>query len=243
MENKVAIVTGASRGIGKQIALQLAREGYNLILSYQSNDEKAKQVQLDCEAYNVSVNIYKGDLSSEDNCKSLIDLAITSFGKIDLLVNNAGAIKDNLILKMTSEDFMSVISINLLSTFNCCKYASKIMVKQRYGCIINMSSVSGVFGNAGQANYSSAKAGIVGLTKTLAKELGKRNIRVNAIAPGFISTDMTNKFSDDMVKEIEKQIPLSKIGDVEDIAKTVSFLANSTYITGQVIVVDGGLSL
>ena len=243
MENKVAIVTGASRGIARQIALQVASEGYNLILSYQSNDEKAKQVQYECESLSVKVNLFKGDLSLDDNCKALIDLAVTSFGKIDLLVNNAGAIKDNLILKMTYEDFLSVISTNLISAFSCCKYASKIMVKQRYGSIINMSSVSGVFGNPGQANYSSAKAGIVGLTKTLAKELGKRNIRVNAIAPGFISTDMTSKFTDEMIKDIEKQIPLSKIGDVEDIAKTVSFLANSAYITGQVIVVDGGLSL
>lgn len=243
MNSKVAIVTGASRGIGKQIALQLSMDGYNLVISYQNNDEMAKNVQEECKKNGVDVEIFKGDLAKEESCKALIDLAVEKFGRVDLLVNNAGIVKDNLILKMTSDDFMDVIQTNLFSAFNCSKYAAKIMVKQRSGSIINMSSVSGVFGNPGQANYSSAKAGVIGLTKSLAKELGKRNITVNAIAPGFIDTDMTNSFSENTIKEIVNSVPLNRIGNVDDIAKTVSFLANSGYITGQVIVVDGGLSL
>lgn len=243
MENKVAIITGSSRGIGKQIALQMAKEGYDIVISYNNNEQSARDVQSLCENLGVKTIIVQGNLAKEEDCKKLIDETISNFKRIDLLVNNAGATKDNLILKMSSEDFMDIIKTNLISAFNCCKYASKIMVKQRSGKIINMSSISGVCGNPGQANYSSAKAGLIGLTKTLAKELSKRNITVNAIAPGFIKTDMLENFSKDMIDEICKKIPLNKLGDVQDIADTVSFLAKSDYITGQVIVVDGGLSV
>ena len=240
---KVAIVTGASRGIGKAIALQLAKNQYNLVLSYNQNTDEANHTKEECEELDAKVELFKGDLSMEENCKALIDVAINTFGKIDLLVNNAGSVKDNLILKMSTKDFVDVINTNLVSVFNCCKFVSQVMVKQRYGNIINISSVSGISGNAGQANYASAKAGVIGLTKTLAKELAKRNIVVNAIAPGFIDTDMTKKFPEKAIEQIKTEIPLNKIGQAEDIASTVEFLANSSYITGQVIIVDGGISL
>lgn len=243
MDNKIAIITGGSRGIGKAIALQLAKEGYNVVISYQNSEESAKAVQQECESFGVKALTVKGNLALEQDCENLISETVANFGRIDLLVNNAGATKDNLIIKMTSEDFMDIIQTNLVSAFNCSKFASKIMIKQRNGKIINMTSISGLYGNAGQSNYSSAKAGLVGLTKTLAKELAKRNISVNAIAPGFISTDMTSYLKDELRDEAVKKIPLGKIGKTEDIAKAVSFLANSDYITGQVIVVDGGLSL
>ena len=243
MDNKSAIITGASRGIGKAIAIQLAKDGYNVAISYQNSGESAKEVQKECEEFGVKAIIVKGDLSLEKDCENLINAAMSEFGRVDILVNNAGITKDNLILKMNLEDFMQVIQTNLVSAFNCSRFVSKIMVKQRSGKIINISSVSGLYGNAGQANYSSAKAGLIGLTKTLAKELSKRNISVNAIAPGFINTDMVGKFLKEFIDEASKKIPLGKIGNTQDIAKTVSFLADSDYITGQVIVVDGGLSL
>ena len=243
MDNKSAIITGASRGIGKAIAIQLAKDGYNVAISYQNSGESAKEVQKECEEFGVKAIIVKGDLSLEKDCENLINAAMSEFGRVDILVNNAGITKDNLILKMNIDDFMEVIQTNLVSAFNCSRFASKIMVRQRSGKIINISSVSGLYGNAGQANYSSAKAGLIGLTKTLAKELSKRNITVNAIAPGFINTDMVGKFPKEFIDEVSKKIPLGKIGNTQDIAKTVSFLANSDYITGQVIVVDGGLSL
>jgi len=243
MDNKSAIITGASRGIGKAIAIQLAKDGYNVAISYQNSGESAKEVQKECEEFGVKAIIVKGDLSLEKDCENLINAAMSEFGRVDILVNNAGITNDNLILKMNLEDFMQVIQTNLVSAFNCSRFVSKIMVKQRSGKIINISSVSGLYGNAGQANYSSAKAGLIGLTKTLAKELSKRNISVNAIAPGFINTDMVGKFLKEFIDEASKKIPLGKIGNTQDIAKTVSFLADSDYITGQVIVVDGGLSL
>ena len=243
MENKIAVITGASRGIGKEIALQMAREGYSIAISYNSSEESANQVKNSCEELGVKAITVKGNLAKEEDCQKLIDETIEAFGRIDLLVNNAGATKDNLILKMSSQDFMDIIQTNLISAFNCCKFVSKVMVKQRSGKIVNMSSISGLYGNPGQANYSSAKAGLIGLTKTLAKELARRNISVNAIAPGFVQTDMIGSFPKEMIEEITKKVPLNKIGKPEDIAKAVSFLANSDYITGQVIVVDGGLSL
>lgn len=239
---KVALVTGASRGIGAQIAKSLYQAGYTVVINYAGNEASALNV---LESINNNGYIYKANVSSYTECEAMVNEVMNKYGQIDLLVNNAGITKDNLVLRMTHEDFKDVLDINLTGTFNMCKLVSKVMMKQKYGRIINMSSVVGLHGNVGQANYSASKGGVVALTKSLAKEFASRNILVNAIAPGFIDTDMTKVLKDAVKEEILKQIPLNKMGETEDIANLVVFLAsdNAKYITGQVIEVDGGMSI
>ena len=239
---KVAIVTGATRGIGKQIAIDLSKNGYNVVINYNSNVDKAMEVKNICDTYNESL-ILKGDVSNNEDSLMLVNKTLEKFGQIDLVVNNAGITKDNLILRMPEEDFDSVINVNLKGTFNMCKNASKILIKQRFGNIINISSVVGEIGNPGQVNYSASKGGVISLTKSLAKELGQRGIRVNAIAPGYIDTDMTKVLSDELKENVKNQIPLKRLGNPSDISGVVLFLAsdNASYITGQVINVCGGM--
>ena len=238
-ENKVALVTGASRGIGKACAIELAKAGYDVAISYAGNDEAANNTIEELKSLNVNAKAYKFNVADKDACVKAVEEVLADFSKIDVLVNNAGITRDGLFMRMSAENWDAVINTNLSSAFYMTSPIIRTMIKQRSGCIINMSSIVGQYGNAGQANYSAAKAGLIGFTKSLAKELGSRNIRVNAIAPGFIQTDMTKDL--DTEKMVE-HIPLKRLGQPEDIAKTVKFLAeDATYITGQVIGVDGGL--
>lgn len=239
---KVAIVTGASKGIGAAIALQLAQEGYQLVINYNGNQQKAEAVKGLCEKYQTAI-VVQADVAKSEDAKRLCDTALETFGRIDVLVNNAGITKDNLLLRMSESDFDDVLSTNLKGTFLMCKNVSKIMMKQRSGSIINISSVVGISGNAGQANYAASKAGIIGLTKSLAKEFASRNIRVNAVAPGFIKSDMTDQLDQEIIANLSAQIPMKRLGDPQDIANTVAFLVSekSSYLTGQVICVDGGM--
>ena len=239
---KVAIVTGASKGIGAAIALQLAQEGYQLVINYNGNQQKAEAVKGRCEKYQTAI-VVQADVAKSEDAKRLCDTALETFGRIDVLVNNAGITKDNLLLRMSESDFDDVLSTNLKGTFLMCKNVSKIMMKQRSGSIVNISSVVGITGNAGQANYAASKAGIIGLTKSLAKEFASRNIRVNAVAPGFIQSDMTDQLDQEIIANLSAQIPMKRLGDPQDIANTVAFLVSekSSYLTGQVICVDGGM--
>ena len=241
--NKVALITGATRGIGKQIALTLSKEGYNIVLNYRKEIEELESLIKEIENSGVECLAVKGDVSIFDDCKNFVNEAIEKFEKIDVLVNNAGITKDMLLARMSKEDFTQVIDVNLVGTFNVTKNVISYMMKARSGRIINISSVVGVSGNAGQTNYSASKAGIIGFTKSLAKEVSSRNILVNAVAPGFIESDMTNILKDEVKEEIAKSIPLKRMGKPEDISKVVKFLASedSSYITGQVINVDGGM--
>lgn len=243
LKDKVAIVTGGTRGIGRAIALKLADKGANIVINYRNSDKEAEELKAILEEKGVKVLTVKCDISNFEDSKNLMDKCKEVFGKIDILVNNAGITKDTLIMRMKEEDFDSVIDINLKGTFNCAKHASAIMLKQRFGKIINMTSVVGIAGNAGQVNYAASKAGVIGLTKSLAKELGSRGITVNAVAPGFINTDMTASLSEKVKEEASKNIPLKRLGDPEDVANLVGFLASdaANYITGQVINVDGGM--
>lgn len=243
LKGKCAIVTGASRGIGKAIALKLASLGANIVINYRSNEKEALEVENEIKNMGVEALCIKGDISKAEEVESLISAAKEKFGAIDIMVNNAGITKDTLILRMKEEDFDTVIDVNLKGVFNCLKTITPVMVRQKYGKIINLSSVVGISGNAGQVNYSASKAGVIGMTKSLAKEVGSRGINVNAIAPGFIETDMTDVLGDKYKDEIKKNIPLKKLGKPEDVANVVAFLAseNSDYITGQVIHVDGGM--
>lgn len=241
--SKVAFITGATRGIGKQIALTLAENGYDICLNYRKENDELNNTQKEIESNNVKCLAVQGDVSIFDDCKRMIDEIIAEYGKIDVLVNNAGITKDTLIMRMSKEDFESVIDVNLTGTFNVTKNVVPFMMKARSGKIINISSVVGVAGNAGQTNYAASKAGIIGFTKSLAKEIGSRNIQVNAVAPGFIETQMTEVLSDSVKEEISKNIPLKRMGTTTDVANLVKFLASddSSYITGQVINVDGGM--
>jgi 3-oxoacyl-[acyl-carrier protein] reductase len=243
LKGKTAIVTGGSRGIGKAIALKLAEHGANVVLNYVRENNDIDTLKSEIEAKGVRVVCAKADISDFEQAETLIKTAHEEFGRIDILVNNAGITKDGLLLKMKEEDFDSVININLKGTFNCIKHVSSIMLKQRYGKIINISSVVGLVGNAGQINYSASKAGILGITKSAAKEFGSRNITVNAVAPGFIDTQMTETLSDKIKESTISNIALKKFGQPEDVANTVAFLASdaAAYITGQVINVDGGM--
>lgn len=243
LKDKVAIVTGGTRGIGRAIALKLADQGANIVINYRNSDKEAEELKSILEGKGVKVLTVKCDISNFEDSKNLMDKCKEVFGKIDILVNNAGITKDTLIMRMKEEDFDNVIDINLKGTFNCAKHASAIMLKQRFGKIINMTSVVGIAGNAGQVNYAASKAGVIGLTKSLAKELGSRGITVNAVAPGFINTDMTASLSEKVKEEASKNIPLKRLGDPEDVANLVGFLASdaANYITGQVINVDGGM--
>lgn len=242
-DNKVALVTGATRGIGKQIAITLAKEGYNIAVNYRKEDENIKAVKEEIEGYKVKCITIQGDVSKFEDCEKFVNKIIEEYGKIDVLVNNAGITKDNLLLRMKKEDFEDVINVNLIGTFNVTKNVIPYMMKARTGRIINISSVVGIAGNAGQSNYSASKAGIIGFTKSLAKEVASRNILVNAIAPGFIRTDMTDILKDEIKENIAKSIPLSRMGEAQDVANVVKFLSSndSRYITGQVINVDGGM--
>ncbi len=241
--NKVALITGASRGIGKQIAITLAKEGYNISLNCRKQNDDILKIKEEIESFNVKCLIVKGDVSIYQDAERITKETIEEFEKIDVLVNNAGITKDMLLIRMKEEDFKSVIDVNLCGTFNMSKNVSSYMMKARYGRIINIASVVGISGNAGQSNYAASKAGIIGFTKSLAKELASRNILVNAVAPGFIQTDMTNILKDETKEKILEQIPLRREGKAEDVANVVKFLASSdsSYITGQVINVDGGM--
>lgn len=238
-EKIVAVVTGASRGIGKACAIELAKANCDVAITYAGNDEAANATLAEIKALGVNAKTYKFNVADKEACCSAIDEIIKDFGKIDILVNNAGITRDGLFMRMSSENWEDVINTNLNSAYYMTNAVVRPMMKQRSGCVINMSSIVGVYGNAGQANYAAAKAGLIGFTKSLAKELGSRNIRVNAIAPGFIQTDMTSGLD---VEKISEHIPLKRLGQPDDIAKTVKFIAlDGTYITGQVLCVDGGL--
>ena len=241
--DKVAIITGATRGIGKQIALTLANEGYNIILNYRTENDELKQLKNEIESKKVKCLTVQGDVTNFEDCKQMIESASEKFGKVDVLVNNAGITKDMLLARMKEEDFKQVIDVNLVGTFNMTKNVISYMMKARNGRIINISSVVGIAGNAGQTNYSASKAGIIGFTKSLAKEVASRNILVNAVAPGFIETNMTEVLKQEVKDEIAKNIPLKRMGTPQDVANVVKFLASedSSYITGQVISVDGGM--
>ena len=241
--DKVAMITGATRGIGKQIALTLANEGYNIVLNYRTKNDELIQAKNEIESKNVKCLTVQGDVTNFEDCKQMIESAIKEFGKIDVLINNAGITKDMLLARMKKEDFKQVIDVNLVGTFNMTKNVISYMMKARNGRIINISSVVGIAGNAGQTNYSASKAGIIGFTKSLAKEVASRNILVNAVAPGFIETNMTDVLKQEVKDEIAKNIPLKRMGTPKDVANVVKFLASedSSYITGQVISVDGGM--
>ena len=244
-ENKIVLVTGAGRGIGASIAKRFASEGAEVIVNYSGNDEAAQKTVDEITATGGQAQKYKCSVNDSESVKVMIDEIIKEFGRIDILVNNAGITKDVLMLRITDEDFDIVIDVNLKGTFNCTKYVSKYMLKQKSGKIINISSVVGLSGNAGQVNYSASKAGIIGITKSAAKELSSRGITVNAVAPGYVDTDMTKVLSDNIRNEILKNIPLQRMGNVEDISNCVAFLASedASYITGQVISVDGGMHI
>lgn len=241
--NKVALITGATRGIGKQIAMTLAKEGYDIALNYRKENEELENTRKEVEAEQVKCFAVKGDVSSFEDCEELVKQVIEKFGKIDVLVNNAGITKDMLLMRMKKEDFEQVIDVNLVGTFNVTKNVINHMLKARSGRIINLSSVVGVSGNAGQTNYAASKAGVIGFTKSLAKEVAFRGILVNAVAPGFIETSMTEVLKDEVKEEIAKNIPLKRMGTSQDVANVVKFLASedSAYVTGQVLHVDGGM--
>lgn len=243
LKGKCAIVTGAAKGIGRAVALKLASLGANIVLNYRSSEDKAIELELELKELGVEVLRVKGDISKLADVENLVSQAKEKFGHIDIMVNNAGITKDTLLLRMKEEDFDSVIDVNLKGVFNCLKAITPIMVKQRSGKIVNLSSVVGITGNAGQVNYAASKAGVIGMTKSLAKEIGARGITVNAVAPGFIETDMTDGLGDKLKEEAKKGIPLRRLGTAADVAEVVAFLSSesSNYITGQVINVDGGM--
>ena len=245
LENKIAVVTGAGRGIGRGIALALAREGAMVVVNYNGSKERAEEVVRTIEEAGGKAAAIQCNISDFEAAKEFFANVVKEYGKIDILVNNAGITKDNLMMKMSEEEFQSVIQTNLAGTFHGVKFVTRPMMKQRQGRIINIASVSGVIGNMGQANYSASKAGVIGLTKAAAKELASRNITVNAVAPGFVATEMTDVLSDSVKEAAVATIPLGRFGEVEDIAETVVFLASdkAKYITGQEICVDGGIAI
>ncbi|MCI5970286.1 MAG: 3-oxoacyl-[acyl-carrier-protein] reductase [Oscillospiraceae bacterium] len=243
LNGKTALITGASRGIGRAIALKLSNEGASIAAIYCGSEEKARELKAEIDKNGGKINIYKCDVSNFSECENIVKQVISDFGGVDILVNNAGITNDKLVLQMGENDFDSVIDTNLKGAFNMIKHCYRNFMKKKYGKIINISSVSGIIGNAGQANYSSAKAGIIGLTKTVAKELASRNVCCNAIAPGFIKTDMTESFQDN--ENVLSSIPLKRMGSADEVANLAAFLASdlSDYITGEVIRIDGGLAM
>lgn len=245
LKNKIALITGAGHGIGRAIAIALAKEGAEVVINYNGSEERAKEVKQTIEENGGKASIYKCNVSDFVACEAMIKDIVKEYGHLDILVNNAGITKDGLIMKMKEEDFDSVLNVNLKGTFNTIRHSARQMLKQRSGKIINISSVSGILGNVGQANYAASKAGVIGLTKTMARELGSRGITVNAIAPGFVDTEMTEVLSEEIRENACKQIILGRFGKPEDIANTAVFLASdkADYITGQVISVDGGMNV
>tara|TARA_B100000768_G_scaffold82582_1_gene78212 strand:- start:1460 stop:2206 length:747 start_codon:yes stop_codon:yes gene_type:complete len=243
LKNKNAVITGASRGIGKGIALEFARHGCNVAFTYSKSKEKANELVKELESFDIMAKCYQSDASNFSDSEFLIESVLKDFSGIDVLVNNAGITKDNLLMRLSEEDFDEVIKVNLKSVFNMTKAVQKTFLKQRKGSLVHMSSIVGVKGNAGQSNYSASKAGIIGFSKSIALELGSRNIRSNVIAPGFIETEMTKKLSEEVVEKWRNSIPLKRGGDPKDVANACVFLASdlSSYITGQVINVDGGM--
>ena len=243
LKGRVALVTGASRGIGRAIALKLARHGAAVIVNYRGSPPAAQEVVSEIEAFNGEAVALGADVSKVEEVKKMIAEIKERFGRLDILVNNAGINEDSLLLRMKSEGWEKVINTNLTGTFNCTREALKLILKSDSGCIINISSVVGQIGNAGQCNYAAAKAGIIGFTRSLAREMAGRNVRVNAVAPGFIDTDMTAKLSQEVREKLLAQIPMGKLGSPEDVANAVLFLSqpSSGYITGQTINVDGGM--
>ena len=245
LDKKVALVTGASRGIGREIALTLAAQGNFVVVNYNGSEARAKEVVETIENNGGQAAAYQCSVSDFNACQEMIQNIIKEYGRLDILVNNAGITRDNLIMRMKEEDFDAVINTNLKGTFNTIRHTARQMLKQKSGKIINISSVSGILGNAGQANYAASKTGVIGLTKTMARELASRGITVNAVAPGFVDTEMTEVLSDDVKEAACRQIPLGRFGKTKDIAEMVAFLASdkADYITGQVISVDGGMCM
>ncbi len=245
MEKRTAIITGAARGIGRAIALRLAKDGVNVVINYTSAEKEAEETAREAEKLGVQALLVQADVSKKEEVEQLFEKAMTLTGRIDILINNAGITRDNLILRMKEEDFDRVIEINLKGSYNCMKKASRIMLKQRYGRIVNISSVVGLRGNPGQVNYAASKAGVIGMTKSLAKELASRNITVNALAPGMIETKMSEQMSEAAKKQMLSMIPAGRIGRPEDVANAAAFLAGeeAAYITGQVLCVDGGMAV
>ena len=245
LEGQIAVVTGASRGIGKAIAKELAAQGATVVINYNGSEAKADEVKHEIVEKGGCAQCMQCNVADYEGCEAFIKAVIEQFGRIDILVNNAGITKDGLMLKMTEADFMAVLDINLKGAFNCMKAVTKPMMKQRYGRIINITSIVGIIGNAGQVNYAASKAGLIGMTKSAARELASRNITVNAVAPGFIETDMTDVLPDSVKEQLLAQIPMKKLGQTGDIANAVCFLADekASYITGQVLQVNGGMAM
>lgn len=245
LKGKSAVITGGVRGIGKAIALRLAHSGINLIVNYNSNEEAAQTLSQEINSSGSRCIAIQGDISNPQEALKVINSSLECFERLDILVNNAGINRDGLLIRMKEEDFNRVIAVNLLGTFYCTKYAGKIMIKARQGRIVNISSVVGIGGNIGQANYAASKAGVIGFTKSVAKELATRNITVNAIAPGFIKTDMTDRLSPEQQENILSRIPMGRFGSPEDVAHMVHYLVSeeANYITGQVFRVDGGMEI
>lgn len=243
LSGKNALVTGAAKGIGKAIALKLADEGANVIINYASSDQAAQELVGIIESKGVKAVAIKGDVSNAEQAEALVEQAILQFGSVDILINNAGITKDNLLLRMKEEDWDRVMEVNLKGTFLMTKLVGKTMLKKRFGKIVNITSIVGLMGNAGQANYAASKAGVIGFTKSVAKEFASRGINVNAVAPGFIKSDMTDSLNEEVVKNYLQNIPLGSLGEPEDVANAVVFLCSeeSRYMTGQILSVDGGL--
>ncbi len=245
MTGRTALVTGAGRGIGREIALTLAREGVDIAVNYNSSESAARETAEQIEAMGRKAVLLPCDVADFKASGEMVQRAVESLGRLDILINNAGITRDNLLLRMTEEEFDAVLDTNLKGCFHLIRHVAKVMLKQRYGRIVNLSSISGVLGNAGQANYSASKAGIIGLTKSAARELASRNITVNAIAPGFIDTEMTKDLSDSVKESILAQIPMRRFGSTKDIAEAAKFLVSddAAYITGQVIQINGGMAM
>ena len=244
-EKKIAVVTGGARGIGKAIALELAKAGNFVVINYNGSEEKARETKAEIEAAGGQADILQCNVADFDACEAFFKAIAEKYGRVDILVNNAGVTKDGLLMKMSEEDFSRVVDTNLKGTFNCIRHVSRMMLKQRSGQIISLSSVVGLRGNAGQANYSASKAGVIGLTKAVARELASRGITANAVAPGFVETEMTDVLADAAKENLLSQIPLGRPGNTKDIANAVLFLASDAagYITGQVLSVDGGMAI